>query len=105
MHRPSLARLAPVSEYEQANATSPADLDSVSPVARTRHESTTSSQSRMPPGGWVSGTKSPVEENRASLDHAAGEFTKTPAANVPANTPVEEHHHHQKKKHRMCIIM
>ena len=111
MHRPSLARLAPVNENEQANPTSPADLDSLSPTAstaRTRHESTTSSQSRMLPGGWVSGAKS-LEDNRASLDHAAGEFTKSKPSEseTPAQTgaAAADGHHHQKKKHRMCIIM
>lgn len=111
MHRPSLARLAPVDEHAQANATSPADLDTLSPTARARHESTTSSQSRVIPGGWVSGAKS-SEASRPSTDHAAGEFSKktpaTPSTAAPASTPVESsrrHSHHEKKKSRFCVIM
>ena len=76
MHRPALARLAPVDEYEQSNASSNGDLGVLpSDVPRVRLESTASS--RFFPGGWFSGNPKSPDENRTSLDHAAGEFSKS----------------------------
>ena len=73
---------------------------------RARLESTTSS--RFFPGGWFSSTPKVVEEGRESLDHAQGEFSKSPAASpaleVPANTPVDGEVDDKTRK-KWCIIM
>lgn len=111
LHRPSLARLATVDEHSQTNTTSPPELDTLSPTsagARARIESTTSS--RMFPGGWFSGNPKTPEDNRASIEHASGEFarsdfTASPALEAPVNTPVDDADHHDKKKHKYCVIM
>lgn len=108
LHRPSLARLATVDEHSQTNTTSPPELDTLSPTAagaRARIESTTSS--RMFPGGWFSGNPKTPEDNRASLDHASGEFARSdltsPAVEAPVNTPVDDKRRHD--KHKYCVIM
>ena len=68
-------------ELEQTDAVTTTGELGLSPNAqRARLESTTSS--RFFPGGWFSGNPKTPEENRASLDHAAGEFSKTDRAFV-----------------------
>ena len=99
MHRPSLSRLAPVKEPEQADAAAAADVDS---PTRARHESTTSTTSRAIPGGWVSGAKS-SDTNKASLDHAPGEISSS--SKSKADKASRRHSTHEKKKSKGCIIM
>lgn len=109
--KPSLARLATVDEHEQIKI----DLDGqsldtlTSPVtARARLESTTSS--RFFPGGWFSSAPKSAEENRMSLENAAGEFSSptgmkdSPALEVPTNTPIDGVID-EKKRGKWCIIM
>ncbi|KAI0090159.1 hypothetical protein BDY19DRAFT_992388 [Irpex rosettiformis] len=109
--KPSLARLAPLAEDRPTNVVSPAQIEetTVSPSKRTRHESNQSStSSRYFPGGWFSGNPKSPDDNRTSLDHAAGEFSsqngKGPDAPVN-NTPTEAVAPAEKKKHyRSCVI-
>ncbi|KAF7791216.1 hypothetical protein EIP86_002230 [Pleurotus ostreatoroseus] len=105
--KPSLARLASVNELEQS-AASTAELDMLSPTTqRARLESTTSS--RFFPGGWFSGSPKSPNENRTSLDHAIGEFSRadnlsaSPGQDVPLNTPVDGEEDSGRK--RWCLIM
>ncbi|OBZ72202.1 hypothetical protein A0H81_07791 [Grifola frondosa] len=105
--KPSLARLAPVNEDAQIEvditSTHVDDASLLSP--RTRHESTASS--RFFPGGWFSSTHKLHHEGRTSLDHATGEFTRSPvepssALEAPANTPVDNTDEGKKK---WCVVM
>ena len=104
-----MARLAPVSENEAVDSTSPPDLETLSPIAaRSRLESTASS--RYFPGGWFSGTPKSPDETRTSLDHAAGEFSKSPGGDssptieAPVNTPIDGVED-KKLKGKWCVIM
>ena len=116
LHRPSLPRLAPLDELQPLTATAPAEIETLSPsTGRNRLESTTSS--RFFPGGWFSGPSKTPEE-RTSLDHASGEFSKTsveipkipgsldvPDTDAPANTPIDGPTDEHKKKDKWCVIM
>ncbi|KAJ3552185.1 hypothetical protein NM688_g4289 [Phlebia brevispora] len=102
----SLSRLAPVNELEQSADKTTGEVETTSPTARrARLESTTSS--RFFPGGWFSGNPKTPEENRTSLDHATGEFsrsenlTASPVVDVPVNTPAEG----DVGRKRWCLIM
>lgn len=104
--RPSLS-LAPVNEHEQSHDTTDDAVGVASSSApRARLESTTSS--RFFPGGWFSGNPKSPEDNRTSLEHAAGEFLRTenlsagPALEVPANTPIDGV---PTRRGRWCLVM
>ncbi len=103
--RPSLARLAPVDELEQSTVTTGGLEAAPLSTQRIRHESTASS--RFFPGGWFSGSPKSPNDNRTSLDHATGEFSRveplsaSPGQDVPVNTPVDG----EPVRRRWCLIM
>ncbi|KAI9000589.1 hypothetical protein BD414DRAFT_451042 [Trametes punicea] len=110
--KPSLPRLAPVDENMQIQIeeSSPPAADIAPSSARARLESTTSS--RYFPGGWFSSTAKLPDEGRTSMDHASGEFAKSPsepsaspALEVPANTPVDGNVEEKHKRGKWCIVM
>jgi len=112
--RPGSLRLATVSETEKVDVTSPSGMDTLSPTDATSHRSRQEStaSSRFFPGGWFNSPKSP-DDNRASLDHANGEFAKltsnsidtpSPILEVPTNTPIDGIDE-RKNKSRWCVIM
>ncbi|OCH94441.1 hypothetical protein OBBRIDRAFT_145536 [Obba rivulosa] len=84
--KPVLSRLVAVSGNEHIVTDPSLQQSSLLFEPRARLESTTSS--RFFPGGWFSSAPKSSDGGRTSLDHAAGEFSKSPAS--PTVSPAVE---------------